>query len=346
MLLVGAQQQIIRLRQSNGTTADFTPKQAHSYGNDNGALWVSQPIGPGGAPQFVAPLVQGPVSLYSGEDATGKKHYFIQPKDSAYVVLVPPGTARLAYMRLLPGCAKFDFAYSKIERTYPYTYSGQTRLVQDYNACRYPQQTTTRMTTPRGAQTHLGVKAGIHTTRFNFPNLTALEQRKMQLSYQVGLSMLITGKSHLAVQLEANYMSARGEYGPVNQYNGNAFYTTTRTLVINYGQLQVPLLLRYNIGAGNVRPYLNAGPIYAFNINRRSEDVYQDSNKPTPTRLALNIHGSNSIGGAAGIGVLIQKQGLPLFTIETRIDHLVDSGASVGSTPNHTSLRLDFGLLF
>lgn len=345
-MLVGAQQQSIRLRRTDGTTTDFSSKQARSYGNANSVLWVSQPIGPSGALRFVAPLVQGPVSLYSGEDDNGEKRYFIQPKDSAYVVLIPPATARLAYLRLLPGCANFDFAYSKFERSYPYTYSGQTRLVQDYNACRYPQQTSTQVANPRGAQTHIGVKTGIHTTRFDFPGLALLEQHKTQLSYQAGLSMLITGKSHFAIQLEAMYLSARGEYGPGNHHNGYAAYTTARTIVIRYSQIQVPLLLRYSIGSGNMRPYLNAGPVYAFNINRHSEDIYQDSNKPTPTRRPIDIHGSNSIGGTAGIGVLIQKPGLPLFTVETRLDYLTDSGSYVGSSPNHTSLRLDFGLLF
>ncbi|WP_375437457.1 porin family protein [uncultured Hymenobacter sp.] len=346
VLLIGTQQQTIRLRRPNQPTTDFSPAQATSYGNETGALWVSRPIGPGGTLRFVAPLVRGPVSLYSGEDAGGNKRYFLQPQDSAYVVAIPPTTARLAYLRLLPGCPNFDFAYSKFERAYPYTYSGQTRLVRDYNTCRYPQQTTTLVATPRGTKTHFGIKAGIHTTRFNFPGLTQLKQRKMELSYQAGISMLVSGKSHFALQLEATYLAARGEYGPGNHYNGNAFYTTTRTLVINYAQLQVPLLLRYNIGTGNLRPYLNAGPVYAFNTNHGSEDVYQDSNKPTPTRLPLNIHGGNSIGGTAGIGVLIQQPGLPLFTVEARADYLTDSASGFEQAPNHISLRLDFGVLF
>lgn len=346
VLLIGTGQQVIRLRQPNQPTADFGPTQVISYGNETGEVWVSRPVGPGGTPRFVAPLVRGPVSLYSGEDEEGKRRYFLQPQDSAYIVLVPPATARIAYLRLLPGCPNFDFAYSKFEHSYPYTYSGQTRLVRDYNTCRYPQQSSTVITSPRGASTHLGVKAGAHITRFNFPGLTQLEQGKTQLSYQAGVSMLVSSKSHFALQLEATYLAARGEYGPGNHYNGNAFYTTTRTLLIHYAQLQVPLLLRYNIGTGDLRPYLNAGPVYAFNIDRKSEDVYQDSNKPTPTRLPLNIHGGNSLGGTAGIGVLVQQPGLPLFTVEARADRLIDSGGGVPKSPNHTSLRLDFGLLF
>jgi hypothetical protein len=346
VLFVGPNQQTLRLRRPNQAPADFNATQAASYGDATGALWESRLIGPNGTARFVAPLVRGPVSLYSGKNEAGSQRFFLQPADSAYVVEVPPDRARLAYLRLLPGCADFDFAFSKFEQQYPYTYSGMTRLVKDYNACRYPQKTTKLVATPGGTRTQFGLKGGVHATRFNFPGISLIGTQKMQGSYHGGAFVLIRTKTRFAVQIEAMYMAFRGEYGPSNYYNGNATYTTTRTIAVRYSQLQVPVLFRYTIGSGSFSPYINAGPLYGFNFNQKSEDVYQDSNKPSPTRLPVKISGSNSVGGTAGVGMLVRQRSLPLLNVEARFDYRIDSSGLYDSTPTHTSLRLDVGVLF
>ncbi|GAB3296590.1 porin family protein [Hymenobacter tenuis] len=341
VVMTGRSVQTLHLRRADKPLADFTAAEAISYGDANGQLGVSQRVGSlQGELRFVTPLIKGPVSLYSGENAKGEKRFFLQPKDSAYVVEVVPTNARLTYLRVLPGCPTLDFAYSQIEGRYLYNYNGLSRLVRDYNACRYPQQTSQLIPEPGGLQTHFGVKAGVHGTRFNFPEARSRDLYTTPLSYQTGVFMNVSNKSRFSLQLEAMYMAIRGEYGPFNVYNGNAYYTTTRSLVIKYSQLQVPLLVRYTLGSGSFRPYLNTGPLYTYNFNRKSEDVYQDSDKPAVTRRVLRIPNAYSVGLTGGVGMLVQRPGLPQLSVEARVDHYIDI------TPTHTALRLDVGIAF
>ncbi|GAB3237917.1 hypothetical protein GCM10027346_30020 [Hymenobacter seoulensis] len=345
--ITGGQNQTIRLHRPNQSVADFSATDVTSYGDANGVWGVSQAVGrPQGEARFVTPLVLGPVSLFSGENTLGEKRFYIQPHDSAYIVEVPPATARLTYLRVLPGCPSLDFAYSQIEGRYLYNYNGLTRLVKEYNACRYPEQTAKQIAEPGGLQTYFGVKGGVHTTRLNYPGFPSSATYTAPFSYQGGVFMNVSSRKQFSLQIEAVYLAIRGEYAPINIYNGNASYTTTRAVSVKYSQLQFPLLLRYTIGHGSLRPYLNAGPVYGLNFNRKTEEILQDSDKPTATRRQFQVPSTNSVGGTAGLGLLVQRPSLPTFSLEARADHIIDSSGYYDTTPTHTSFRLDLGVAF
>ncbi|WP_055562267.1 porin family protein [Hymenobacter sp. AT01-02] len=343
--IFGPQNQMVRLFREGAATAEFSPTEVRSYGDRSGQLGVSISVGPQGAPQFVVPLVQGYVSLYSGENERGKSHFFLQPADSAYLVPVPPTTARLAYLRVLSGCPSLDFAYSTTEKRYPYTEIGLKRLVTAYNECRQPQQTsrTLRNTSARVA---VGLKAGLNSSSFKYADDRYVGSHTNTIGYQAGVMFHLGSKTQFSVQGEVSYVALRSVYGPVNFPNGYAAYTTLRTLTVHYSQIQVPILFRYSFGHQNLRPYVNAGPVYGLNFQNKSTDSYQDSDKPAPNTRAYTVAGSNSFGLSGGAGLLWQGTSFPNLSLEVRYEKMLDATGFYRSAPSHESLRLDLGIWF
>ncbi|GAB3296595.1 hypothetical protein GCM10027348_19060 [Hymenobacter tenuis] len=310
-----------------------------AYGDKTGVILVSHPIEARGTRQFMVPLLEGPVNLYSGSHKDGGTRFYIQPHDSAFVVEVAPATPRLAYIRVLSDCPSLDFTQSNIELRYRYSPLGVTTLVQEYNKCRYPQQSSKPISYPRGNYFQVGIKAGLHTTRFEFSDIgPSQKQQEFLLSYHAGLFFLFSSKRHLAMQLETVYMATAGGYGPVDVFNGYAPYTTTRTYSLRYSQLQVPLLLRYTGYGTGIRPYVNVGPLFSMNFNHRSEDILQNSNRTTPSKTPLKTPDGGSLGAAAGVGVLIKRSSLPELSVEARIDRMIEY--------RQTAIRLDVGVVF
>jgi hypothetical protein len=124
-------------------------------------------------------------------------------------------------------------------------------------------------------------------------------------------------------------------------------YGLTGSTRIRFLQLQIPLLLRYRLGHGPVlQPYLNAGPCYGQNFSNSSAIVYRYSNRTEDETLALRLPDRFSLGYVAGAGVLIRRRTGPFLNLEIRFDQVVDAPTSIYYTPQHTSLRLDVGVLF
>lgn len=326
--------QEVQFKQSGQPTQTFTATQAVAYGDETGTIRVSKAVHRQAAPKFLAPLLQGPVSLYSGENADGETRYFLQPADSAYVVEIQPRTPRLTYLRVMPGCAGLDFSQFSIESRYRYSATSLQQLVQTYNDCRYPQLLSTVPNSIGGYRTLFGVKAGVNATRFN-EKQPSLGQPQANYAYQAGLFLLVSSKRAWGFQTEITYAKIKSRYRPVNVYNGYAPYTTTRAVDIDYSQLQIPFLIRYTFPSTNWRPYLNAGPAYSFNFNRESVEIFQDSDKLAPTRRPLNTPTSNNIGMVIGAGVLLPK---PKLSVEGRFDYVFD--------PARMTIRLDVGVSF
>ncbi|MBC6989343.1 porin family protein [Hymenobacter sp. BT491] len=331
----------VRLFQGGKSISEFTPVEAVSYGDASGPIGVSKRIGPHGPAQFVAPLVLGYVSLYAGDDTKGDHRYYLQAADSAYVIEVPPATATLVLNRHLGGCATLQLGTEESNRRYRYKYVGMSRLIMDYNACRQPQQASHLMKPSKGWHASYGIKLGINASRFAFSHDPYMGNHSKLIGYQAGASLHLTNKTAFSVQLEATYLSLRSLYEPTPVSN------PTVTTSIDYSQLQLPLLLRYTIGHGTVRPYLNTGLSAGVNFKNYSTDLYQYSTQADISiKKPISALGNFSLGAAAGMGIMISRPSMPTLSLEARYDRMLDGFSYVYFTPNHESLRLELGISF
>jgi len=351
--LTGKREQTVTLYRPQQNPISFTAADAISYGDTSGPIGVSKLVGAHGrAPTFVTPLVLGYVSLYSGTNMDGARRFYLQPTDSTYIVEVLPASPLLTLLRLLPGCPSLKLEYTETLRSYPYTPTGMSRLITDYNACRRPQQASFSNRHPYGLHTTFSFKAGVNTSRFTTSAYESFTGNHTQsFGYQASTFFHFYSKARTSVLIEPTYITLRSVYGPRAIPNGYAYYTTTRRTAIHYAQVQIPLLIRYTVGHSNWRPYLNAGSNCAVSFSNRSVQEYHhsvDSNQPAvPLKdqtYAITALNDPSLGFAAGAGLLLCQPSFPTLSAELRYDYMLDSFGP--SSINHNLLRLDLGVMF
>jgi hypothetical protein len=315
-ILVSGKGKTVQLRQAGGQRIKFGPTEARSYGDAAGVMGVVQTVGPHGTPRFVRPLVQGPVSLYGGENSQGKKSYFLQIPDTTYLVEIPPQTAHLTFHRLLSGCKTLQFTSNETQRRYPIRYMGLSRLVMDYNACTQPQRPSRLIRSAAGLRLTYGLKAGLNVSDFGLSFDTYPAEQKQATGYQGGIFLRASNKTPFSLLLEANYTFLRSTYGPANYLNGPFSYN--RTISIQYAQAQLPLLVRYTLGNGPVQPFLNAGGLYAINLSNKSVETERLTRPPfTKTQLPITTPEDGGFGFTAGAGTTIRYASLPELSLST-----------------------------
>lgn len=331
----------VALKRKKTPSVRFEAAQLQSFGDQQEVLGRTLPVGPHQTLQLVTPLVQGPVSLYGGRGADGKKGYFLQTPDSAYLVEVAPSTAQLTLHRLLPGCPTLEFGTTKVRQRYPINYPGLTSLTMAYNACRHPQEPSKILKRSSGVRTVYGIKAGINTSDFELAPEPYPGERATQAGYQAGVFLRLFNKSRISTIIEINYLSLRNKY--ISSISTPS-YTMEREVAVSYQQIQLPLLLRYTAGSGVVRPYINAGILYGRNIRNTSLDTRRSSSSPRVVEEPVPIT-KFGVGWTAGLGTTIHRKNVPELGLEARYEQTNYTGY-VYYTPVHVSARVDLSIGF
>lgn len=326
----------------------FSSADVSSYGEVNGPVFVKKRVGPQQQPVFLRPLIVGYLSLYS-KTAGEVTRFYLQPRDSAYAIEVVPATAQLTFHRLLGECPGLNLGTEQGRQRYPYTYQGMRRLVQDYNTCRMPEQPMLFVAPGTGWTVRWGLKAGINRTTFTeYEEVVESRANARNLGYQLGGTVHFQRRSHFSFQLEAMLLLLRGVSTPADVYTGTTLYSQTASVDIKYFQLQIPLLLRYRFGNKNLQPYVNAGLSAGINGGKSTTLInrYQYANRLETKETLQEKPDPLSFGYAAGLGVLFNPAAGPAFSLEARMDHMIDRLRNSYYRPRHTSLRLDLGIVF
>ncbi|MGY2132009.1 porin family protein [Hymenobacter sp. HD11105] len=348
--VIGKRQNTIRLHRSGIAPMKFDAAQISSYGNASRPIRISREIGSGGPSQLLAPLVSGYISLYTSEDEQQEKQYYLQVADSTHVKAVKRATHQLTLAQTLPGCSTLDFGSNEIQSRYPYTSKGMTQLIMAYNKCRHPALPSTVIKRASGWHASFGLKGGVNTSSFNLTGTSyaGFGKQKQATGYQVGASVNFSTLSNFSLGLEANYMQLRSLYGPYELYYYNLGNPeNTHTIQIDYSQIQVPLLLRYQVGRSMWRPYVNAGPSIGIKLHDSSVDTFTSASSDTKSE-AIEV-GKRSLGIAAGGGVSIHHHSLPILSVELRYDRMNQGVAHTNYAVHlrqQRSIRLDIGVTF
>ncbi len=340
----------VKLYRRGQPTQEFSPAEVRSYGNDHGPIGISQVVGRGGQPRFMSPLVSGYVSLYKGEEERREKQFFVQVPDSGYVREVALVSHQLTLARTLRGCPALEFGTNAFQRTYPYTIDGMSRLVIAYNACRQPEQTTA-LVKRRSSGWHaaVGFKVGPNYSSIQLSGMAQgydADDHRDAFGYQGGFTLNVAAPINLSAQLEVNFARMRSTYGPYSVALGynSGIPGDIHTATLRYSQVQVPLLLRYEIGHGGLRPFVNAGPSYVFNFDNSSFDATSTFGSGT-REFALTVDKA-AFGVVAGGGVLLRPASGPTLSLEARYSYVEHNSIFVGPTPRSKTASLELGIMF
>ncbi|MDO7848176.1 porin family protein [Hymenobacter sp. M29] len=338
----------VRLHRPGQSPAEYSASEITSFGSGKEPERVSRADGPHSQPRFVQPLVTGYVSLFGGENEQQEKRYYLQVPDSTYLIEVAPTTNQLTLARNLVGCATFDFGSNAFQARYPYSTTGLTKLVMDYNRCKQPQLPSRVVKHSTGVQLHAGLKAGLNILNCDLAPETLKSTIHNNVGFQGGFIVNMATRTPFSVQAEVLYLSYRSEYGPAEATGYNSgIASNTISATLKFSQIQIPLLLRYTVGRGVLRPFANAGFVFGNNLSNKSTYHYPKS--PSTPELPIGV-AQTVFGFAGGAGLTLHRAGQPFLTLEARYNRLepnvnnnINAEAMVG---NLRVLHLDAGLYF
>jgi hypothetical protein len=167
-------------------------------------------------------------------------------------------------------------------------------------------------------------------------------EQKQATGYQAGLFLRASNKTRFSLLLEANYTYLRSTY----ESDNNPSNLVTRVVSIDYTQIQLPLLMRYTFGNGLIRPFLNAGGMFAINLNNKSLETFSLNSQPLEkSRQPINTSEDIGYGVTAGAGTTIRYASLPELSFEVRYDRM-RYGNFIYFVPRHSSIRFDVSVGF
>ncbi|WP_148103411.1 porin family protein [Hymenobacter rigui] len=119
-----------------------------------------------------------------------------------------------------------------------------------------------------------------------------------------------------------------------------------RTLKVDIASVGLPLLLRYSLTKGIVRPYVQAGFVAKQNIKNKAEKSdYLPRFSSNRTITAIDLKSYN-IGGLFGVGVTIPTGSKGSINLEGRLDKLDSTSSAAGIISNSRGLSVLAGYTF
>lgn len=328
---------LCRFRPAAGdASVEYKPEQLRGYGFSGGRDYQSQPLPTGAySPVFVQVLVAGKASVYRFTTEDDEELYYAQASAAptlqpliqrdTTITEVNPQTrsetktrTRLYPFRnvlwtLMADCPAVQTTLTHAELTESYL----VKTFSAYNACAGGTQYVAKK---RPTQVRFSVFAGGYQADVNFQaDVEKTLHSAMRPTYGIGMQIQPGSFNyHLSLVAQAQYVTQ--EYSAYYSGNGTLGPGYERSVKVSLASVRVPLLLRYSFTKGIIRPYIQAGGIFALNTRREGErtDSYpRFSSDVTVMPVDLRSYG---IGGMVGLGISVPTGQVGSINLEARVD--------------------------
>ncbi|MDO7876618.1 hypothetical protein Q5H93_17870 [Hymenobacter sp. ASUV-10] len=297
--------------------------------------------------RFMEVLVAGKASLLYGLDNEGKGHFFLQLQPPFPSMSKPLAELVQLQRRVEVNGQAFTQVIKQYQQTLTVAFAdcpavtakvpklgfsedAFTRIVQQYNACVAPATAVAQLS-ERNVSTRLDVVAGIGMSQ------------QLQLSHISTIAYLNTSLRAAAspiAGLQLGYNSRRlsprlwGYVGVLYQRSSYTGAETARpgsppsdaryTMAYEISTLRTPLVLRYEVGRGRLRPFVEAGGTFKLVLKQhRNEYVtyYAAPYNYPPETKPLFKPGTEYEGGwLVGLGVQLHQASGHHFTAQLRYE--------------------------
>jgi hypothetical protein len=313
-------------------------------------------------PVFLEVLVQGPASLLYLRDSKNNDHYYLQLRAGLLQELIQATQQTEVkghiyqqktthYRRTLANAMQSCLAVQATISNLPYFESDMIRLVQQYNSC-VGGVSVAPASASREKNVRLGVLLGGESSQLIFYGDYVPSNREQATPAPV-VGVSLTAKlgalnPKLAVRIEALYEQQSFTYkrdrvlanGLLNPQQGE----------VDLASIRVPLLVRYTLPKGGVRPFLQVGYSASYLLrthNRfRTENVY--ANPRTYTRWAPYIYEPKELeqGIVGSVGVTTAKANARNLALELRYERSdgFSNNIYLGTKLNRYYLLLSYDL--
>jgi opacity protein-like surface antigen len=315
---------------------EYSPYEVREFGFKGGRVYKSREIQIAGTSKrvFLEQLHTGKATLYYYR-GKGIKTFFIE-KDSMLFVEVPKqNTAKEQYsqqlLNITADCPNVMAACELVR----YNKKSLSKLMTRYNQCElkpFPHFSY-------GFLMGYEISKSIPTDDQN-EDLKYFDY-KYDGGFSVGLFLdnpILVSDFSLHTEL---YFSKHGY-----SYN-HASASEDLDLIINISSLRVPFMIRYTVPKNNLRPYFNAGAMFAYNINNESalyKAFISDNVIYISKQLEESIISTNEIGFVLGGGLEYDLDYKKSVFLEIRYSKL--SGLSELTKNRNSIINISSGFKF
>ena len=345
----------------------FLPTEIRAYGFLATEPKLYRAFTPAGfsQPYFLEALVTGPANLYSLRDADHKDHYYVATASFPLTELVQrkilleqervlqeQNIYRNTLAQVLVGCPSVQAQLPSLRFTVP----ALVQVVAAYNQCLVPApkvapgSSTASQLPPQ--RLRLGLLLGMQHMAMHTEYTDQLNQNNRldfgpQVAPVVGLALnlpLAALSRKLSLEAELFYEAEKYEQTVAQTYFGGSSYSSVNLYTFNAAYLRLPLLIRYTLPKGRVRPFLEAGPTLAYALKLDNTVVSHDAqgNTNPPTGFFRDNSRSFQEGLAGGVGAQFSYWQGRSATLAVRYE--TDSGWASGRGLNTWTNRF-YGLL-
>lgn len=314
----------------------YTPNEVTDYGFEDGRVYFSRKIhwGDSSKTVFLRLIHKGNTKLYYYKEKGGKM-YFIE-KDSTVLIEIPKKDINgKSYSELLLNNTDDCPDVADAAKLVSYNNSSLSRFISQYNNCELKPFPFFKYGIFFGAvQSKLTLKSRndeiINNSSFTTDNNPYFGVFVDAPLYGNDLSFF----SSLGI-----YQSSFSANTQLNSYNAD--------ILINQTTLKVPLMIRYTVPSLKVRPYINAGVEYSYNV-RNESIMYKatvDSNivqfhTPTKDDLISN----HQVGYVVGAGMQYHINYKRIVFVEIRYNK--EYSLQLLGTYNKTNVEIISGINF
>ena len=332
--------------------SQYTPTELKAYGLQSGARYEACQLpgglttAPGGAALSAAPttlfmqrLVQGKAKLYSYVDEGGNGRYFFRTTDgpvAELVQIIENVTVNdvLVQQKSYPFRQVLSKAFIDCPVVQPMLIKAELKesqlvaIFDRYNSC-FPGQASAASTTRR-TKAHFGAVVGMQsaTTTLNDEGEVALSS---SLRPVFGVGVLLNPASfneRLALRVEALYQKQLYE-GQYQRNNGVVTsLSSSRNAQIALQTVRLPIMLRYTLPHGVVRPYFQLGGEVSALLDAHQALIVETNQKlggtgSTTTTREIEMR-SLGFGATGAVGVTVPA-GPGALQLEARYSQLDSS---------------------
>lgn len=308
---------------------EYQPAQVRGYGSTAGSrdyLSFSVPTSNNATaqPHFLEVLVEGPASLYYMRDAEQREEFYLGLANQPLAILkhgfaqVVNGTERTTvietgYRNTLAAALANCVVVERKLRTLPFQESALIKVVSTYNQECAGYKPVRAQSTAAKSHLVLGVVAGVAQQKLSYngyPFQNGFVARDTYTGVVAGPTLRFTsGRLGQRVSIVVSALYSPEKFEVSQELNSNP--SQNHPFHYNFGvtYLRVPLMVRYTVGNGKVKPFGEAGFAigYAFKV-KYTADQY-DFGKSVYVPAQGPFSGSNGsfrdveTGFAGGVGV-------------------------------------------
>jgi len=273
----------------DGRIVKYTPGEIREYGFKNGQVYVSREIPLSGSIQrvFLERLHKGNTSIYYYCNEDGKT-YFLE-KSAGSLVEIPKTMDGRNYKEQLQTLTDDCRNASEATRYVRYSKKPMAKLISIYDQC---------LSRPF-PRLRFGVNTGYEFSRLATVSAENEYVNDMDFRYEG----VFTAGLFIDYPINVSDFSFHAGVGySQHEFSYSKFVQNTDIDVfVNLSSLKIPVLVRYSVPASRIRPFLNAGCIFASHF--RNENIIHETRSDLFKEIDASLISSRQTGLSGGAGV-------------------------------------------